>query len=350
MKTIKIGADPEFCFKRNGEIVMADEVIGYDDETELGTDASADTAEIRPKAGNYWQVARRISRLLGEAAALGYDGFAGSGDVIPLGGHIHISGIEFNAELQSKLLRFITSPLNSVSNTRLRRHEGYGRIRAKYVHNSRDLDIVRYNDHGWEYRSPASWLSTPILTKGVLAISWVLARATSKSDLHKINTKNELINYATKAEAVHIRLFYDAIKSYKTNNVKLEQIEMFAAWGKTKTNTKTLMALRFQHDDYFGTIQLKLKKVRCCRPLYFYGVGGYDKSVATCFGQGKEAVKAKIEETLNKLDIRVDNNYYGQKWRIGLSRTLRRDTDLTVLTIKHIITIINEFEGKKCAV
>jgi hypothetical protein len=71
MKTIKIGADPEFCFKRNGEIVMADEVIGYDDETELGTDASADTAEIRPKAGNYWQVARRISRLLGEAAALG---------------------------------------------------------------------------------------------------------------------------------------------------------------------------------------------------------------------------------------------------------------------------------------
>ena len=351
VKAIKIGADPEFCFKQNGELIDASSVLGYSfiDNSELGTDASDDTAEIRPEAGSYWQVADRISRLLKVAASFGYDGFAGSGDAIPLGGHIHFSGIQVSIDLQKKLNRFIASPLNSISDTKLRRREGFGHM---WRLGNKELDIVRINHHGWEYRAAASWLSTPILTKGALAIAWVLAKATYRNDLHKIGNVDGLLKYSTKAESIHIRLFYDAIKNYKNNNIKLEQIEMFAAWGKSKEVKKPLLWVKYS--EKVGLLMLKIKKVRCRCPIYFYDYLPYftndNKVVSLDQINLDRKMVLSTTKRLNKLGVSVSHRHSINMWQIGLSPKLLKNTDLTTTVIKTIAKEFNKYFKEKCVV
>ena len=335
MKTklgIKIGADPEFAFSRNGRFVPAHHVLGYDTNSELGTDGRDDTAELRPKPGSYYQVNSTISKLLSDAKKFGYDAYAGSGDHAPLGGHIHFSGIAADRELVKRLDKFIARPLNTVSDRSARHHYGeYGEVRSQ--------------DHGWEYRAPLSWLSTPILTKGTLAIAWVLARAYKFKQVETINAREDLLNYAYKGERIAISLFFDAIKNYKTNNIQLESIEMFAAWGK-ESKPKPSHFPDFSDDEFVWDIRTyilnehSLRKTAgryhpyfCYKRLRFYGVRN-----------SRSQEKAVFTET------RFEGNHIGAKLlpgdgeenSIGLSYNLRKDKKQCAWVIKRIIKLINE--------
>jgi len=337
MKTalgIKIGADPEFAFKQNGGFIPASQVFGNSDtSTPLGTDGRSDTAELRPSPGSYYQVNSSISKLLTDAKRLGYQAFAGSGDYAPLGGHIHFSGISPDRDLVKKLDQFIAKPLNTISDCQgRRRHYGhYGEVRSQ--------------PHGWEYRAPLSWLSTPILTKGSLAIAWVLARAFKMHDLDTITTQAHLLNYAYKGERIAISLFFDAIKNYKRSDIKLEQVEIFQAWGKTIKPQPTLIP-QFSEDEFMQGITQFIRDTtsqhksinrynpyQCYHRLLFYGVRAsrtQEKAIFTNMSFNGQHIGASVI---------YDRDTYD--YRIGLSYNLRKDTKRCAWVIKRIVKSIN---------
>lgn len=243
----KLGADPEFeLIDWQGDrerFVPAFEAFGESNyNSELGCDGHPSTAEIRPKPGNYAEVTSHINRLLAEAATHGYAAYAGSGKFEALGGHIHFSGIDPSCLLLDKLATFITEPLNKVSDTNLRQGDGsYGTYRFGSMSLSRREEICEFREqpHGWEYRAPLSWISTPVLCRGTLAIASVLARAAKLERLRKIATVGDLKKLAYKAERVAITKFYSLITELQQQDKVLEQVEIFQAWGKSVRTKRT---------------------------------------------------------------------------------------------------------------
>jgi len=231
---IKLGADPEFEFEEDGRLIPACELLPF--EGSLGCDGHNSTAELRPRAGAYYEVMRHINSLIGQAAEQGYSAYAGSGILESLGGHIHFSGIDPSCLFLDKLAVFITIPLNSVSIMDVRARYDYGAFRLGYnrLDRRQDMSEYRWQPHGWEYRAPLSWISTPILCRGVLAIAGVLARCAKLEKLRQVKTQADLCKLAYKGERVAIKQFYDTLENYKNDGTKLESIEIFKAWGKTK--------------------------------------------------------------------------------------------------------------------
>jgi hypothetical protein len=116
---------------------------------------------------------------------------SGSGLVKPLGGHIHISGVALDTNFLAALDQFIAKPLNEVSNTKLRVSHGYGRLSA--------VDSAKPHG-GFEYRSPLSWLSTPDITKGVVAVAWVLTKLQKHGHINHVQTWDDFYEeYPAKA-------------------------------------------------------------------------------------------------------------------------------------------------------
>lgn len=126
-------------------------------------------AELRPRPSrDPAALAQRIRRLLQEASArtagAGLRWRAGAAPVkgLPLGGHLHFSGIALTAERLRALDNALALPL------RLLEPNGAGRRRPRYG----ALGDVRTKSHGgFEYRTPPSWLVSPRLALGVLSLA-----------------------------------------------------------------------------------------------------------------------------------------------------------------------------------
>lgn len=342
MKTplgFKIGADPEFEFRRNGHTVRASDVFGFDLTSHLGTDGASSTAELRVNAGSYYEITQEISRLIGQAQKVsGCEAYAGSGITMPLGGHIHFSGIPTDAFFIGQLEKFITAPLNTVSDRSARHH--YGHQRGE----------IRRQPHGWEFRSPLSWLSTPILTNGVLAIAWVLARAYKNGECHRILNKATLLDYCYKRERVAIDLFFESIKIYKRDGTKLESIEMFKAWGKATKRTPTHEPT-YSSDDFMEAIAtatsthtLRYNPYACYIPLRFFGVALHRNSKLAIFVSEDFTWLRDVKHLGADVVLMPQDMVRGRAYDIGLSHNLRRHTQKSTWVIKRIIKAINDRE------
>jgi len=336
---IKIGADPEFTFTdASGNFVPASRVFsGHDTRSRLGTDGCDSTAELRPEEGSYYEVAQRVNNLLNQANRLGYKAYAGSGPHQPTGGHIHFSGIIADRRLITRLDKFIASPLNTVSDRSRRR--GYGR-----------LGEVRSQPWGWEYRAPLSWLSTPILTRGTLAIAWILARAFKFGDIESINRQQDLIEYAYKGERIATKLFFEAIKTYKREGKDLESIEIFGAWNKTNkakpshfpTFSEDAMMADI-HSFILGTQGNRRTRKRynpydCYHHIRLFGVR-QDRARAKTILVNSEM--ARLMAT-NHLGAMVQLDYNLPTYHVGLSWTLRQNLKACSWAIKRIVKAIND--------
>jgi hypothetical protein len=147
-KKLMIGADPEFEVRDStGRFVSANRAI-KSISNEFGTDGCSDTGEIRPKPGTPEVVLENISKILSngnEKVENGMNLFAGAYSHVPLGGHIHFSGVEDDDSLIESLDILITKPLRKISHSKHRQDTGYG-----------DLGEYNSNSHGWEYRAPCS--------------------------------------------------------------------------------------------------------------------------------------------------------------------------------------------------
>jgi hypothetical protein len=178
--TVVLGMDPEFVLRdKKGNLVSASKYlskrgsVGCDAIWLSGNRSIFPLAEFRPKPAiepreliiNLYRTMNLATKKIKDstlewlAGGLPIEGY-------PLGGHIHMSNIWKNSFLVRVLDNYLTLPLLMLEDSRS------GRRRPKYGF----LGDVRTQFHGgFEYRTPPSWIVSPTVAKGVIALSRLIA-------------------------------------------------------------------------------------------------------------------------------------------------------------------------------
>ncbi|TVY02318.1 putative amidoligase domain-containing protein [Cohnella terricola] len=176
---VTLGADPEFVLtSATGRLVQASKFFPLGGET--GCDS------IRFRGEKYWplvelrprpfaepgRLAADLRRLLNVAsgytagAKLSWRAGAMPVQGVPLGGHVHISGIALHGERVRALDNAVALPLRLLEPAvAKRRRPRYGALG----------DVRRQPHGGFEYRTPPSWLVSPRLALGTFALAKVAA-------------------------------------------------------------------------------------------------------------------------------------------------------------------------------
>lgn len=175
-----IGMDPEFLLfdHTTRKVIPASRYLQF--HGEAGCDVLRyrgrrlfPLAELRPRPGQeprevvthllraFRQAHAAIDNheLIWQAGAMPQQGF-------PLGGHLHFSGVVLTAELLRTLDNYLALPLS------LLEAEGSARRRPKYGFLG---DFRRKEYGGFEYRTLPSFLVSPRITKGVVALACLIA-------------------------------------------------------------------------------------------------------------------------------------------------------------------------------
>jgi hypothetical protein len=287
---------------------------------------------MRPAAGATWSalykdikklICKELSTVLNP---LTYQIFAGSGKQSACGGHIHIGGLGHTPRptLVTNYDKWISEPLNSISNFR---------VRGEYAR----LGQHRSQPHGFEYRSALSWISTPIICAGVLCVAKVLLKAR-----HNINTIDELNRLACKRERKVIAAFYAEIEQFKTKSIKIDDIEVFAAWGFKPPRAK-LINVEWNHDPNVDTI-FGMGSLKCFMPMRFIGASAERANDLAIFVPVAfpSALLAKLAESFTKVRF--------ERWgnsNFGISYLLRENTTLAFATVQKMTRAVNKFEREK---
>lgn len=175
-----IGMDPEFLLfdRASGKVIPASRFLQF--HGEAGCDVLRyqgrrlfPLAELRPKPAkeprdvviHLLRAFREAGESIGDrdliwqAGAMPQRGF-------PLGGHLHFSGIPLTAELLRTLDNYLALPLAVLEEGRSsRRRPRYGFLG----------DFRRKDYGGFEYRTLPSFLISPLVTKGVVALARLIA-------------------------------------------------------------------------------------------------------------------------------------------------------------------------------
>ncbi|KAF0198048.1 MAG: hypothetical protein FD169_111 [Bacillota bacterium] len=181
-KIVSIGADPEFMLRdgRTGRLIMAsrffprDGLVGCDARFVKGAVSGYPLAELRPEPSySPLQLVENIRITMNKALRLApYSNVqwrAGSMPFgkFPIGGHVHFVGVPLSGQLIRVLDNYLAVPLLLLEEPSTAR-----RRRKKYGY----LGDFRHKEHGgFEYRTPASWLVSPQVTKAVMCLAKVLA-------------------------------------------------------------------------------------------------------------------------------------------------------------------------------
>ncbi|MZP28572.1 hypothetical protein GTO91_02380 [Heliobacterium undosum] len=180
--SVTIGSDPEFMlslvpgrrmvpasrfFPRTG-------TVGCDNRRAFGASDDLPLAEVRPApAENAVEALQQLRNVLNEANRLcpyaniawvtGSEPYPG----YPTGGHIHFGGLQPNSRLIRALDQYLALPLLYLENpeTAARRRQFYGA-----------LGDFRVKPHGFEYRTPGSWLASPETAWIALHLAAVVAQ------------------------------------------------------------------------------------------------------------------------------------------------------------------------------
>lgn len=178
----RLGADPEFLFLTSTKMVVpASECAVTGSSAEFGCDAGHGTpGELRPPPKEEpEELVQEIHRILVQGFnqslfAQSYNWSAGgNGSLAPTGGHIHIGDLSARITVPRStfptlwfdaLLAVPAAFLESPSQSRVtQENTGYGA-----------LGNVRPQDHGWEYRTLGSWLTSPYVALGVLSMAKII--------------------------------------------------------------------------------------------------------------------------------------------------------------------------------
>lgn len=176
---ITLGTDPELVFLGphgliNVRDVGMDRQDGHGDHNpEIGGDGHPWIVEMRPPpAEDPIEVVAHLRRIMKnnykrmKNPTLNYNDIAWqAGSFVknkPIGGHIHFGGIELSDYILTAcdgIIGQITLLLEDSDGASKRRHGSYGQLSA-----------TRPKDWGFEYRTPASWILSPQISVGVLAL------------------------------------------------------------------------------------------------------------------------------------------------------------------------------------
>lgn len=180
-REVMLGADPEFLLRNaKGKVAFASRFVGKDGP--FGCDAIVlasrrkiyPLAELRPRPStDVRELVMNLHKTMQLAARRIPDPelqwIAGGMPVrgLPLGGHIHFSGVELNCTLLRVLDNYVALPMTLLEDaTTARRKPAYGFLG----------DFRRQRHGGFEYRVLPSWLVSPTVTKGVLALAKLTAQ------------------------------------------------------------------------------------------------------------------------------------------------------------------------------
>jgi hypothetical protein len=176
---VTLGADPEFVLlSPEGKIAAASRF--FPPQGNAGCDSVVvrgirrwPLAELRPApSAEPAAVTANLRRLLAEAAKrtagerLTWRAGAWPVRGLPLGGHVHLSGAALTGERLRALDNAVALPLRLLEPpSAAARRPRFGALG----------DFRRQSHGGFEYRTPPSWLVSPRLAKGVLALAKVAA-------------------------------------------------------------------------------------------------------------------------------------------------------------------------------
>lgn len=177
-----LGADPEFILRSpTGKIVPASRYFTPDgdagcDSVRIHGIRRWPLVELRPRPSKEpAEVAADLKRLLRVASirtagtSLIWQAGALPAPGLPLGGHIHLSGVMLTSERLRALDNAVALPLRLLEpSSAAKRRPRYGSLG----------DFRRQPHGGFEYRTPASWLVSPRLTLGAFALAKVAAEHT----------------------------------------------------------------------------------------------------------------------------------------------------------------------------
>lgn len=387
---ITIGADPEFVLLSNyGTVQNANNHKMFTSgQAEIGCDGCGTPVEIRPPPAlltNIDKFTSDIHDIFGtiarychkeELKILGGCEYEGSA---PIGGHIHFGGNDFleyknresykNVDKLRWLLDMYFIPIiNSfIPPEKIQRRIdiGYGR-----------LGQVRDQPHGFEYRTPYSFLISPLLTKASFALAALIGHNYKKLKFH-IKTHQMIAEhyYDIKNTPNLFSRIYKTIKptilrmmKYNSPNPKLNpHILSLFSLVEQKRRCKSLSILDnysllppppqkfkifFSHGSQMGRLKYMLKnhiRNRNKGIIYIYGVDTQrsvpDTRTATIF----------LSENLPKITTprHVHISHYpalefkGISHKIGISWELRQAIENQRISSSFLINYINNLKLKR---
>ncbi len=365
-----VGSDPEFLIFKGNSFVPASDVLNVNNShPTVGTDGCSSTGEIRPEyssdpIGHFNNVLMSLTRLEELMHNAGdFEIRAGSGNPNPIGGHIHfgikkddnkIKNIVDMLDLASLILVSVEEKNNNIE----RRCGSYGY-----------LGDFRHQDWGFEYRTPASWLVSPGITRGFLTMYYTiayegLAKKNKKfADLVRWYKEHDVITpfnfakpeaysfvYGRIKEAIKSCVLYPKYHNYIDSMFSLielgrcwdEKRDILESWGLKKPNIYG--SLRFSKDEYIEEI-IKMVNIKANKPIYIYGLNQKRKDFDIATSSPYIASKVNdINSSLN-LGLRiVVNNIRGTNSpEIGFAYCLRKDRqELISIILNGLINKLNK--------
>ena len=203
-----IGLDPELTLLDKAGVVHSSPFGCGDCDAEIGSDGGS--VEIRPKPGTPKQVVKTVKSLYERMdSKLDKDLrlFSSGGGFVkrPLGGHIHFN-IPINLELTALLDDFIGKPMKRMNGSSRSEGSGYGK-----------LSEVKRQPHGFEYRTPPSFVGKPDLFAGVIALAYCVA-----STWKTISNSGITFEYGCGDITGAFKSAYEKLTYYKTYKKEIE--------------------------------------------------------------------------------------------------------------------------------
>jgi len=178
-----IGSDPEFLFYslKTKDRVLASQIIkDTNRQKRIGLDGISDIAEFRPKQANdpiehFNNLKRlinlsytRLSKVRNDLIIVAGSGFGYQhGDIT--GGHIH-----FNIKNERRMDK-VLSTLDVMLSIPMLFIEQYPNNKIRRKDYGFGFSNCRINNHGFEYRTPCSFILEPNLAKGVFCLAYAIA-------------------------------------------------------------------------------------------------------------------------------------------------------------------------------
>ena len=264
--TVTVGSDPEFELidvNTNRIICAGEHFSGTDPDIEIGVDGAGNQVELRPKPGDIRQHVQHVRSLVRKFSELGCFDLSTKGDVYPLGGHIHIGGVQPTEDVLELLDDFLGRHVVDLS----------GSARGSY----KSLGAYEKKSYGFEYRTcPTAIFHNAKILKICLKIV--------KNLLEKLVNKGTITYYyPVKAEDYyqHARLTENEYKYFRwfieNYRSKLANQTLLGAWKVRRKKPKPTWKLTISQNDTFSDqIRQALfaipERFRLRKDIYVFGL------------------------------------------------------------------------------
>lgn len=259
MSNIIIGCDPEYLVINGNYSTNAGFLVKSLPCGEIGVDHGSSVGELRPKPGTPKQVANNLSIMFHNIAKTlekliiannhykDYKIVAGGGLNYnqAIGGHIHF-GIEINNgkwNLVKALDYFIGRKMKRVPGGK-RYGTQYGRPGA-----------IENKYYGFEYRTPPSWLTDPVLTEATLTTAYRIAEMFKENE----NVFSNLVKKSAKKKD------YDMLLgNNKEHNIQIENFRKIIFSKKYQMDSKNCLDFWTNKEklkEYYAEVMAKKEKI-----------------------------------------------------------------------------------------